>query len=113
MYTQVFGPSIHGRFSGTLCEWGLPDENTYLSSESSSVVQDSSPLQKCHMVNQWRSQDFSVEGREGWGLLPGLSDFCNFSTKITHFYAYFSQNSYFKAMNHQLKAFEKQSNCIK
>jgi len=38
-----------------------------------------------------------------------LGDFCNFSTKLTHFYAYFGQNSYFKAITHQLKAFEKQS----
>jgi len=37
-----------------------------------------------------------------------LGDFCNFSIKITHFYAYFGQNSYFKATTHQLKAFEKQ-----
>jgi len=33
-----------------------------------------------------------------------LAIFCNFSIKITHFYAYFSQNSYFKAITHQLKA---------
>jgi len=38
-----------------------------------------------------------------------LGDFCNFSIKITHFYAYFRQNSYFKAITHQLKAIEKQS----
>jgi len=34
---------------------------------------------------------------------PALKDFCNFSTKITHFYAKFGQNSYFKAIT-QLKA---------
>jgi len=34
-----------------------------------------------------------------------LGDFCNFSVKITHFYAHFGQNSYFKAITHQLKAF--------
>jgi len=32
--------------------------------------------------------------------------FCNFSIKITHFYAYFGQNNYFKAITYQLKAFE-------
>jgi len=35
-----------------------------------------------------------------------LGDFCNFSIKITHFYAYFGQNSYFKAITHQLKSFK-------
>jgi len=44
---------------------------------------------------------------------PTLDDFCNFSIKITHFYAYFDQNSYFKATTHQLKVFEKQSERIK
>jgi len=42
------------------------------------------------------------------GGAAALVDFCNFSTKITHFYAYFGQNIYFKAITHQLKAFEKQ-----
>jgi len=37
---------------------------------------------------------------------PALNDFYNFSIKITHFYACFSQNSYFKAITHQLKAFK-------
>jgi len=58
---------------------------------------------------QWRIQEFSIEGGV-WG--GGLESFCNFSTKITHFYAYFGQNSYFKAMIPQLKAFEKQYNGI-
>jgi len=45
-----------------------------------------------------------------WGAkLPALGNFCNFSIKINHFYINFSQNSYFKAITHQLKAFEKQS----
>jgi len=35
---------------------------------------------------------------------PTLGDFCNFSVKITYFYACFGQNSYFKAITHQLKA---------
>jgi len=43
------------------------------------------------------------------GKAPALGEFCNFSIKITHFYAYFGLNSYFKAVNHQLKAFENQS----
>jgi len=38
--------------------------------------------------------------------LPALDDVCNFSIKITHFYAYFGQYSYFKAITHQFKAFE-------
>jgi len=37
---------------------------------------------------------------------PSLGDFYNFSIKITNFYAYFGQNSYFKAIMHQLKAFK-------
>jgi len=40
--------------------------------------------------------------------LPSLGDFCNFSIKITHFYAHVGPNSYFKAITHQLKAFKKQ-----
>jgi len=45
--------------------------------------------------------------RQRQGVLgtPALGDF---SMKITHFYAYFGQTSYFKAITHQLKAFEKQ-----
>jgi len=35
-----------------------------------------------------------------------IGDFCNFSIKIAHFYAYFGRNSYFKAITHQLKAFK-------
>jgi len=46
-----------------------------------------------------------------WGRIrrtaPG--NFCNFSIKITYFYAYFGQNGYFEAKTHQLKAFEKKS----
>jgi len=38
--------------------------------------------------------------------IPALENFCNFSVKITYFYAYFGQNSYFKAITHQLKAFK-------
>jgi len=34
--------------------------------------------------------------------------FCNFSTKMAHFYAYFGQNSCVKEITHQLKTFEKQ-----
>jgi len=48
--------------------------------------------------------------QEGLGAKPPASgDICNFSIKITHCYAYFGQNSYFKAITHQLKAFKKQS----
>jgi len=46
----------------------------------------------------------------GLGALhQALGNFCNFSIKITHIFAYFGQNNYFKAITHQLKAFEKQS----
>jgi len=45
---------------------------------------------------------------EVWDKDSVLSDFYNFSIKITHFYAYFGQNNYLKAITHQLKAFEKQ-----
>jgi len=34
---------------------------------------------------------------------PVLGEFCNFSRKTTLFYAYFRQNSYFKAITHQFK----------
>jgi len=44
-------------------------------------------------------------GAEG-AELSVLGDFCNFLTKLTHFYAYFGQNSYFKVIIHQLKAFK-------
>jgi len=44
---------------------------------------------------------------EGLGAEPPpLGDFCNFSIKITRFYAYFGQNNYFEGMTHQLKAFK-------
>jgi len=43
---------------------------------------------------------------------PGLGDFCNFSVKMTYFYAYFGQNSYFKAIIHQLKAFKISLNAL-
>jgi len=35
-----------------------------------------------------------------------LGDFCKFSIKITLLYAYFSQNSYVKAIIRQFKAFK-------
>jgi len=37
----------------------------------------------------------------------GLGGFLQFFNKNTHFYAYFGQTSSFKAITHQLKAFEK------
>jgi len=40
---------------------------------------------------------------------PALGDFCNFSLKITHFYAYVGLSNYFKSIDYQLKIFEKQS----
>jgi len=36
----------------------------------------------------------------------------NFSIKITHFYAYFDQKSYFKEITRQLKAFKISLNVI-
>jgi len=50
---------------------------------------------------QWRSQDFSMGGGGG---APSAGQFCNFLIKITHFYAFFGQNSYLKIITHQLKA---------
>jgi len=45
--------------------------------------------------HQWHSQDFWfkwVAGGEGLGAEPpALGDFCNFSVKITHFYAYLAK----------------------
>jgi len=50
---------------------------------------------------------FFNEGLAGSGNKAlALGDLYNFSIKITHIYAYFSQNSYFKATTHQLKAFK-------
>jgi len=40
-----------------------------------------------------------LEARGSGGGASTLGGFCNFSIKITHFYAYFGQNSYFKAIN--------------
>jgi len=38
-------------------------------------------------------------GKGLWGAeLPALGYFCNYSIKSTHFYAYFSQNRYFKTI---------------
>jgi len=76
------------------------------------------------LLHQWRSQNFTnfsmgvgVGGVWGWCPQPpkarGLevellarAIFCDFSIKIMHFYAYFGQNSYFKAITHKLKAFK-------
>jgi len=37
-----------------------------------------------------------LEARGARGEDPALGDFCKFSIKITHFYAYFGQNKYLK-----------------
>jgi len=44
-------------------------------------------------ISQWESNGGGLRAET-----PALGDFCNFSPKITHFYAYFGQNSYFKAI---------------
>jgi len=49
---------------------------------------------------QWRNQVFSIGGEVEPSALG------DFSIKLTHFYAYFGQNSCFKAIIHQLKAFK-------
>jgi len=62
-------------------------------------------------ISKWigiwrRSRDSAPQPPDARGLgaeHPELGDFCNFSIKITHFYAYFCQDSYFKAITHQLK----------
>jgi len=83
--------------------------------------------------DQWRSQEFSMGGVEtkrrrplGSGgkicLQPpkarGCGEKCSRADRVLQFfnknnaflqYAYFGQNSYFKAITYQLKAFEKQS----
>jgi len=57
-----------------------------------------------------RGKASSRRRQEDLGEKPStLGDFCNFSIKITQFYAYFDQIRYFKAITYQLKAFEKQS----
>jgi len=43
---------------------------------------------------------------------PALGDFCKFSIKITHFYAYFDQNNYFKAITHQINHLESSLNVL-
>jgi len=45
-------------------------------------------------------------------LPPSLGDFCNYSIKITHFYTYFGQNSYFKAITRQLKGLKISLNAL-
>jgi len=65
--------------------------------------------------NQWRSQEFTGGLVGVWvapativGLSehpPGLSDFCNFSIKITHFMHISVKIVIFNATTHQLKAF--------
>jgi len=47
--------------------------------------------------SHWRQGGLGAES-------PALGNFCYFSIKIMHFYAYFGQNSCFKAITHQLKA---------
>jgi len=59
------------------------------------------------------AQPLSVKPQPPEARGSALGDFGNFSIKIAHFDAYFGQNSYFKAITHQLKAFEKQSKRIK
>jgi len=80
-------------------------------------------VRKLKMAYDWKqqcSQDFLIWGWVGvWGQMPSrrrqgglrteppaLGNFYNFSMKITHFYACFSQNSYFKAITYQFKAFK-------
>jgi len=59
------------------------------------------------LVSVWRQNLQPQEANGGLGAKPpALADFCNFSIKITLFYAYFSQNSYFKIINYQFKAFK-------
>jgi len=76
-------------------------------------VLDNTHMQNLKLYNRRRQKQSGgtkkfARGRAG-RKVPALGDFCNFSIKITHFYAYFGQNGYFKAIIHQLKAFEKQS----
>jgi len=48
-----------------------------------------------------------------WGRSPQRWEiFCNFSMKITHFHAYFTENSYFEVITHQLKAFKTSLNVL-
>jgi len=56
----------------------------------------------------WRAFDGQAAGRQGVPP-PALGDFCSFSTKLTRFNTHFGQNSFFKAISYQLKAFKKQS----
>jgi len=43
----------------------------------------------------------------GWGFRSKtLGNFCNFSIKKTHFYAYFGKNSYFYSITQPLKTFK-------
>jgi len=41
------------------------------------------------------SQHQTPEARDLGTESPALGDFCNFLIKMTHFFAYFGQNSYF------------------
>jgi len=73
--------------------------NKLLNSVFSMVVLDGSGAETPAARGHWW---YEGEAPSGWEV------FAIFSIKITHFNAYFGQNSYFKAITHQSKAFEKQ-----
>jgi len=64
-------------------------------------------------ISQWvvdggLGADFPAAGdhSESGAKSPALGDFCNFPIKITLFYAYFGQITYFKVVSHQFKSFK-------
>jgi len=61
------------------------------------------------MVGVWVQTPQLPKARESRGEAPSAGCCFQFSIKIKHFYAYFGQNSYFKAAAHQFKTYKKQS----
>jgi len=60
--------------------------------------------EKQNIPEQWRSQDFSMGEKGLVGVGAGRS--LQFFNKSNAFFAYFGQNSYFKAITHQSKTFK-------
>jgi len=59
-----------------------------------------------------RQRHQPLEAKEFGGRAPSAGRFWQLFNKNKAFCAYFGQNNYLKAITHQLKAFEKQSNVL-
>jgi len=61
-------------------------------------------------ILNWDGGRIAARGKKVWG--PEPPELGDFSIKIMHFYAHFGQNSYFKAITYQLKAFKGRMHCF-